>query len=59
MEDLQPMLLEVNCNPSLRIDFEANNEEGKKIRLPSQIDIDIKFPLVLDTLRLIAPKTKI
>ena len=59
MDDLQPMLLEVNCNPSLRIDYEAKDDEGKKIRLPSQIDIDIKFPLVMDTLKLMAPKNKI
>ena len=27
-EDLKPILLEVNCNPSLRIDYEKESNEG-------------------------------
>ena len=32
---------------------------GKSIQLLSPIDIDIKKPLVLETLKLIAPKKKL
>lgn len=53
------MLLEVNCNPSLRIDYEIEDAEGKLINLPSPIDTEIKMPLVLETLKLVAPKQKL
>lgn len=57
-EDLKPMLLEVNCNPSLRIDFEIETKQGT-YSLLSPIDLEIKKPLVLETLKLVAPKKKL
>jgi tubulin polyglutamylase TTLL11 len=57
-DDLKPVLLEVNCNPSLRVDYELESK-GKSTLLPSPIDIDIKKPLVLETLKLVAPRKKI
>lgn len=53
------MLLEVNCNPSLRIDYETEDLEGKITTVPSPIDEEIKMPLVLETLKLVAPKQKL
>ena len=58
-EDLKPVLLEVNCNPSLRIDFECESPDGEVKLLPSPIDVEIKKPLVLETLKLACPKKKI
>jgi hypothetical protein len=58
-EDLKPLLLEINCNPSLRIDYETQTKDGKIVRLPSPVDIEIKKPLVIDTLKLVAPKKKL
>ncbi|CAF0831238.1 unnamed protein product [Brachionus calyciflorus] len=58
-EDLKPVLLEVNCNPSLRIDFESETPDGQIKTLPSPIDVEIKKPLVLETLRLACPKKKL
>ena len=57
-DKLKPILLEVNCNPSLRIDYEIESKEGGKISIPSSIDVEIKRPLVLETLKLVAPKKK-
>jgi hypothetical protein len=53
------MLLEVNCNPSLRIDFLNENQQGKITSIPSPIDRDIKKPLVYETLLMMAPKKKL
>jgi hypothetical protein len=53
------MLLEVNANPSLRIDFDKENETGKVIYQTSPIDEEIKKPLVLETLKLALPKKKL
>lgn len=58
-DNLKPMLIEVNSNPSLRIDYEITNDDGTKTYIPSQIDIEIKKPLVFETLRLVAPKKKL
>lgn len=58
-DNLKPMLLEVNCNPSLRIDYETEDLEGKITTVPSPIDEEIKMPLVLETLKLVAPKQKL
>ncbi|CAF1141393.1 unnamed protein product [Adineta steineri] len=52
-DQLKPMLLEVNANPSLRIDFDHTNEAGKLVHEPSLIDEEIKKPLVLETLKLV------
>ncbi|KAI3384494.1 hypothetical protein SNEBB_009194 [Seison nebaliae] len=58
MSDLKPILLEVNSSPSLRIDYEKKMPNGDTIAMPSQIDERIKQPLILDTLRLVAPREK-
>ena len=58
-DTLKPILLEVNSNPSLRIDYEIEDESGAKMFIPSMIDADIKKPLVLETLKLVAPKKKL
>jgi len=58
-DKLKPVLLEVNCNPSLRVDYEIEAEDGTKCYIPSLIDEEIKKPLVMETLRLIAPKKKL
>lgn len=58
-EDLKPVLLEVNCNPSLRIDFESETSDGRTVSLASPIDVEIKKPLILETLRLACPKKKL
>ncbi|CAF1219640.1 unnamed protein product [Adineta ricciae] len=49
---LKPILLEVNSNPSLRIDYDHMNEVGKLVHEPSLIDEEIKRPLVRETLQL-------
>jgi hypothetical protein len=58
-DSLKPVLLEVNCNPSLRVDYELESKDGRIKSVPSPIDIEIKKPLVLETLKLVAPKRKI
>lgn len=65
--------MEVNANPSLRIDFDKENEIGKDYKSiysnnsflgklvyhPSLIDEEIKKPLILETLKLALPKKKL
>ncbi|CAM2703411.1 unnamed protein product [Rotaria socialis] len=58
-DHLKPILLEVNANPSLRIDFDKENEAGKLTYQSSPIDEEIKKPLVLETLKLALPKKKL
>lgn len=58
-DDFKPMLLEVNCNPSLRIDYELETRDGRILSVLSPIDLEIKKPLVLDTLKLVAPQKKL
>ena len=55
MQDLKPMLLEVNSSPSLRIDYEKEIALGIAEKVISPVDDEVKRTLVLDTLRLIAP----
>lgn len=58
-DDLKPMLLEVNCNPSLRIDYDVETRDGHVLSVLSPIDLEIKKPLVLETLKLVAPQRKL
>ena len=51
-DKLKPILLEVNANPSLRIDYEKEISPGVCETLPSPVDTQIKKPVVLDALRL-------
>ncbi|XP_022084237.1 tubulin polyglutamylase TTLL11-like [Acanthaster planci] len=54
-EDLKPMLLEVNANPSLRLDYEKEVSPGITESQPSPVDEEIKIPLIKDTLKLLKP----
>ncbi|CAF0970106.1 unnamed protein product [Adineta steineri] len=56
---LKPILLEVNANPSLSIGFDKENEQGQLICQSSPIDEEIKRPLVLETLKLALPKKQL
>ena len=55
---LHPHLLEVNAFPSLRVDAEKTVRPGVVEYLPSTVDMDIKLPVVRDTLRIIGSKIK-
>ena len=57
-EDGRPFLLEVNANPSLRIDYENEIAPGIAEYIFSPVDEEIKKPLVMDTLLLMAPRHK-
>ena len=59
LDSLKPMLLEVNANPSLRIDYEKEVAPGITEYLPSPVDEEVKRPMIRDTLLLVAPKKKL
>ncbi len=59
MRDMQPMLLEVNSSPSLRLDYEHELAIGIHEYLHSPLDEEIKRPLVRQTLLLMAPANKL
>ncbi|KAK3730002.1 hypothetical protein QZH41_000962 [Actinostola sp. cb2023] len=50
--DLRPILLEVNSSPSLRIDHEEETSTGKVEYFVSATDVEIKLPVVIDTMKL-------
>ena len=54
-DELKPILLEVNANPSLRLDFEHEVSPGIVESKPSPVDEEIKISLIKDTLRLLKP----
>ncbi len=56
LQDLKPMLLEVNSSPSLRIDYEKEVSVGITERVISPVDAEVKQQLVMDTLRLVIPQ---
>ncbi|KAK6167216.1 hypothetical protein SNE40_021304 [Patella caerulea] len=58
LKNLKPMLLEVNSNPSLRIDSEQEVTPGVMEYVLSLKDEEVKRPLIRDTLMLVAPKDK-
>ncbi|XP_013406638.1 tubulin polyglutamylase TTLL11 isoform X3 [Lingula anatina] len=58
-EDLQPILLEVNSSPSLRTDYEKEVAPGVVEYIHSPVDLDIKKPVIMETLLLVAPKKKL
>ena len=51
-KDLKPILLEVNSSPSLRIDHEEEVSPGKVECFVSSTDLDIKLPIVKDSMLL-------
>ncbi|XP_035685188.1 tubulin polyglutamylase TTLL11-like [Branchiostoma floridae] len=56
--DLKPILLEVNSNPSLKIDSEREVSPGVMESIPSPVDEEIKVPLVRDVLKVMKPQKK-
>ena len=54
----KPYLLEVNANPSLRIDYEKEVALGICEYVHSPVDEEIKKPLVMDTLIMVTPPGK-
>ncbi|KAL4218831.1 Tubulin polyglutamylase ttll11 [Mactra antiquata] len=59
LNNLKPMLLEINSAPSLRIDSEVEVSPGVVEYLPSPKDEEVKLPLIRDTLLLMAPQKKV
>ena len=58
LKNLEPILLEVNSNPSLSITEEHETPSGGIDYVISAKDEDVKRKLLRDTLILIAPKNK-
>ncbi|XP_068067017.1 tubulin polyglutamylase TTLL11 isoform X3 [Anomalospiza imberbis] len=58
MKDLKPMLLEVNANPSMRIEHEQELSPGVFEHVPSPVDEKVKVAVIRDTLRLMDPQKK-
>ncbi|XP_061208503.1 tubulin polyglutamylase TTLL11 isoform X1 [Neopsephotus bourkii] len=58
MKNLKPMLLEVNANPSMRIEHEQELSPGVFENVPSPVDEEVKVAVIRDTLRLMDPQNK-
>ncbi|NXH94793.1 TTL11 polyglutamylase, partial [Pachycephala philippinensis] len=58
MKSLKPMLLEVNANPSMRIEHERELSPGVFEHVPSPVDKEVKVAVIRDTLRLVDPQKK-
>ncbi|KAF2987226.1 hypothetical protein EK904_010229 [Melospiza melodia maxima] len=58
MKDLKPVLLEVNANPSMRIEHEQELSPGVFENVPSPVDEKVKVAVIRDTLRLVDPQKK-
>ncbi|XP_072604817.1 tubulin polyglutamylase TTLL11 isoform X2 [Vulpes vulpes] len=55
MKNLKPILLEVNANPSMRIEHEQELSPGVFENVPSLVDEEVKVAVIRDTLRLMDP----
>uniref|UniRef100_A0A7N4V5Z6 Tubulin tyrosine ligase like 11 n=2 Tax=Sarcophilus harrisii TaxID=9305 RepID=A0A7N4V5Z6_SARHA len=55
MRNLKPILLEVNANPSMRIEHEQELSPGVFENVPSLVDEEVKVAVIRDTLRLVDP----
>ncbi|TRY59528.1 hypothetical protein DNTS_012227 [Danionella cerebrum] len=55
MKNLKPVLLEVNANPSMRIEHEQEVSPGVFEFVPSPVDEEVKVGVIRDTLRLMDP----
>ncbi|XP_075416557.1 tubulin polyglutamylase TTLL11 isoform X2 [Tenrec ecaudatus] len=55
MKNLKPILLEVNANPSMRIEHEQELSPGVFEHVPSAVDEAVKVAVIRDTLRLMDP----
>uniref|UniRef100_A0A8C9PUQ5 Tubulin polyglutamylase TTLL11 n=1 Tax=Spermophilus dauricus TaxID=99837 RepID=A0A8C9PUQ5_SPEDA len=58
MKNLKPILLEVNANPSMRIEHECELSPGVFENVPSLVDEEVKVAVIRDTLRLMDPLKK-
>ncbi|XP_029300492.1 tubulin polyglutamylase TTLL11 isoform X3 [Cottoperca gobio] len=58
MKNLKPVLLEVNSNPSMRIEHEQEVAPGVFEYVPSPVDEEVKVGVIRDTLRLMDPGSK-
>ncbi|XP_066896901.1 tubulin polyglutamylase TTLL11 isoform X5 [Kogia breviceps] len=58
MKNLKPILLEVNANPSMRIEHEQELSPGVFESVPSLVDEEVKVAVIRDTLRLMDPFKK-
>ncbi|XP_074702204.1 tubulin polyglutamylase TTLL11 isoform X3 [Strix aluco] len=58
MKNLKPVLLEVNANPSMRIEHEQELSPGVFENVPSPVDEEVKVAVIRDTLRLVDPHKK-
>ncbi|XP_072228048.1 tubulin polyglutamylase TTLL11 isoform X1 [Leuresthes tenuis] len=58
MKNLKPVLLEVNSNPSMRIEHEQEVAPGVFEYVPSPVDEEVKVGVIRDTLRLMDPLNK-
>ncbi|XP_037548473.1 tubulin polyglutamylase TTLL11 [Nematolebias whitei] len=58
MKNLKPVLLEVNSNPSMRIEHEQEVAPGLFEYVPSPVDEEVKVWVIRDTLRLMDPFNK-
>ncbi|XP_036915095.1 tubulin polyglutamylase TTLL11 [Sturnira hondurensis] len=58
MKNLKPILLEVNANPSMRIEHEQELSPGVFENVPSFVDEEVKVAVIRDTLRLMDPLKK-
>ncbi|KAJ3604894.1 hypothetical protein NHX12_026945, partial [Muraenolepis orangiensis] len=54
-KNLKPVLLEVNSNPSMRIEHEQEVAPGVFEYVPSPVDEEVKVCVIRDTLRLMDP----
>ncbi|XP_062937824.1 tubulin polyglutamylase TTLL11 isoform X4 [Cynocephalus volans] len=57
-KNLKPILLEVNANPSMRIEHEHELSPGVFENVPSLVDEEVKVAVIRDTLRLMDPLKK-
>eukprot|EP00079_Xenopus_tropicalis_P031489 XP_017945260.1 PREDICTED: tubulin polyglutamylase TTLL11 isoform X3 [Xenopus tropicalis] len=55
LKNLKPVLLEVNANPSMKIDHEQELLPGVFEHVPSLVDEEVKIAVIRDTLRLMDP----
>ncbi|XP_032994096.1 tubulin polyglutamylase TTLL11 [Lacerta agilis] len=58
MKNLKPILMEVNANPSMKIEYEKEVSPGVVENIRSPVDELIKTSVIRDTLRLVDPRRK-
>ncbi|KAM4018878.1 tubulin polyglutamylase TTLL11 isoform 2-T2 [Anomaloglossus baeobatrachus] len=58
MKNLKPVLLEVNANPSMKIEHEQELLPGVHENVPSPVDEEVKIAVIRDTLRLVDPERR-